>query len=113
MIQMILLIALFVIEVLAFGWLIIEAKVSRKQRETILEVEKQILNLEKTIISMERTIIKKLIKNEKNSKRKNPKRIKTGENLRVQTTITNQRKSDKTNTQTNTQTNKHSTARLK
>jgi len=60
MIQMILLIALFVIEVVAFGWLIIEAKVSRKQRETILEVEKQILNLEKTIISMERAIIKKV-----------------------------------------------------
>ncbi len=60
MIQMILLIALFVIEVVAFGWLIIEAKWSRKQRETILEVEKQILNLEKTIISMERTIIKKV-----------------------------------------------------
>jgi|TARA_R110001592_G_scaffold2216_3_gene13503 hypothetical protein len=60
MIQMILLIALFVIEVVAFGWLIIEAKASRKQRETILEVEKQILNLEKTIISMERTIIKKV-----------------------------------------------------
>ena len=58
--QTILLIALFVIEVVAFGWLIIEAKVSRKQRETILEVEKQILNLEKTIISMERTIIKKV-----------------------------------------------------
>ena len=57
---MILLIALFVIEVVAFGWLIIEAKVSRKQRETILEVEKQILTLEKTIISMERTIIKKV-----------------------------------------------------
>jgi len=60
MIQMILLIALFVIEVVAFGWLILEAKVSRKQRETILEVEKQILNLEKTIISMERAIIKKV-----------------------------------------------------
>ena len=58
--QTILLIALFVIEVVAFAWLIIEAKVSRKQRETILEVEKQILNLEKTIISMERTIIKKV-----------------------------------------------------
>lgn len=107
---MILLIALFVIEVVAFGWLIIEAKASRKQRETILEVEKQILNLEKTIISMERTIIKKLIKNEKkNTKNKNPKRIKTGENLRVQTTFTNQRKSYKTNTQTN----KHNTVRLK
>jgi hypothetical protein len=57
-----LLIALFILEVVAFGWLIWEAKVSRKQRETILEVEKQILNLEKTIIKMERTIIKKVNK---------------------------------------------------
>ena len=61
-VQTILLISLFVIEVVAFGWLIIEAKASRKQRETILEVEKQILNLEKTIISMERAIIKKVNK---------------------------------------------------
>ena len=60
MIERTLLISLFVIEILAFGWLIMEAKLSRKQRETILEVEKQILNLEKTIISMERTIIKKV-----------------------------------------------------
>ena len=96
-----LLIALFVIEIVAFAWLILEAKYSRKQRETILEVEKQILNLEKTIISMERTLIKKvnkmsnlsrrekLIKNDKkNSQKKNIGRIKTGENLRVQTTHT-------------------------
>ena len=55
-----LLIVLLVVEIVAFGWLIIEAKISRKQRETILEVEKQILNLEKTIISMERTIIEKV-----------------------------------------------------
>ena len=55
-----LLIVLLVVEIVAFGWLIIEAKISRKQRETILEVEKQILNLEKTIIAMERTIIKKV-----------------------------------------------------
>tara|TARA_R110002051_G_scaffold84971_1_gene150280 strand:+ start:230 stop:490 length:261 start_codon:yes stop_codon:yes gene_type:complete len=55
-----LLIVLLVVEIIAFGWLIIEAKISRKQRETILEVEKQILNLEKTIISMERTIIEKV-----------------------------------------------------
>jgi hypothetical protein len=58
--QEILLIVLLVIEIAAFGWLIIEAKISRKQRETILEVEKQILNLEKTIIVMERTIIEQL-----------------------------------------------------
>jgi hypothetical protein len=62
MLQTILLILLFIIEILAFGWLIWEAKSSRKQRETILEVEKQILNLEKTIISMEKTLIKKLNK---------------------------------------------------
>ena len=55
-----LLIVLLVVEIIAFGWLIIEAKISRKQRETILEVEKQILNLEKTIIAMERTIIQKV-----------------------------------------------------
>jgi hypothetical protein len=61
-----LLIVLLVVEIVAFGWLIIEAKISRKQRETILEVEKQILNLEKTIIAMERTIIEKLIKNNGN-----------------------------------------------
>ena len=60
--QEILLIVLLVIEIAAFGWLIIEAKISRKQRETILEVEKQILNLEKTIIAMEKTIIKKVDK---------------------------------------------------
>ena len=60
MIEKILLIALFIIEIVAFAWLIREAKTSRKQRETILEVEKQILKLERTIISMERTIIKKV-----------------------------------------------------
>ena len=55
-----LLIVLLVVEIVAFGWLIIEAKISRKQRETILEVEKQILNLEKTILSMEGTIIEQV-----------------------------------------------------
>ena len=42
-----------------------KAKVSRKQRETILEVERQILKLERVIISMEKTIIKKLDKKKK------------------------------------------------
>tara|TARA_R110002074_G_scaffold54341_1_gene135428 strand:- start:1372 stop:1632 length:261 start_codon:yes stop_codon:yes gene_type:complete len=62
MLQTTLLISLFIIEVVAFGWLIWEAKNGREQRETILEVEKQILNLEKTIMSMERTMIKKVDK---------------------------------------------------
>ena len=59
MLQTTLLIALFVIEVVAFAWLILEATKSREQREKILAVENQILKLEKIIISMERTIIRK------------------------------------------------------
>jgi hypothetical protein len=58
MMEKTLLIALFIVEIIAFAWLILEAK----QRETILEVEKQILNLEKTIIAMEKTLIKKVNK---------------------------------------------------
>ena len=65
MIETILLILLFIIEIVAFGWLILEAKVSRQQREKILKVERQILKLEKVIISMEKTIIKKLDKKNK------------------------------------------------
>ena len=58
-----LLIALFILEVLAFGWLIWEAKVGREKREQIIQLEKQILKLERVIITMERTIIKKIDKN--------------------------------------------------
>ena len=57
-----LLIALFILEVLAFGWLIIEAKAGREKREQIIQLEKQILKLERVIISMEKTIIKKIDK---------------------------------------------------
>ena len=60
MLQIILLIALFIIEVVAFGWLIWEAKLGREKREQIIQLEKQILKLEKVIILMEKTIIKKL-----------------------------------------------------
>ena len=60
-----LLISLFIIEIVAFAWLIFEAQESRKERRTILEVEKQILKLERVIISMEKTIIKKLDKKKK------------------------------------------------
>ena len=55
-----LLIALFILEVVAFGWLIWEAKTGREKREQIIQLEKQILKLEKVIISIEKTIIKKL-----------------------------------------------------
>ena len=57
-----LLIALFVVEVIAFAWLIWEAKVGRDKREQIIQLEKQILKLERVIISMEKTIIKKIDK---------------------------------------------------
>ena len=63
--EKILLISLFVIEIVAFAWLILEAKSSRRQRQTILEVEQQILKLERVIMSMEKTIIKKLDKKKK------------------------------------------------
>ena len=58
-----LLIALFILEVLAFRWLIWEAKVGREKREQIIQLENQILKLERVIITMERTIIKKIDKN--------------------------------------------------
>ncbi len=57
-----LLIALFVLEVVAFGWLIWEAKIGREKREQIIQLENQILKLERVIIAMEKTIIKKIDK---------------------------------------------------
>ena len=65
MLQTTLLILLFVIEVVAFAWLIWEAKMGREKREQIIQLEKQILKLERVIISMEKTIIKKLDRNRK------------------------------------------------
>ena len=73
-----LLIALFILEVVAFAWLIWEAKMGREKREQILDLERQILKLEKVIISMEKTIIKKLDKRKKYHEKKNTKRTKTG-----------------------------------
>jgi len=69
MLQTILLILLFIIEIVAFGWLILEAKLAREKREQIIQLEKQILKLEKVIISMEKTIINKLCKIEQNGKK--------------------------------------------
>jgi len=62
MIQTILLILLFIIEVIDYGWLIWEARNGREKREQIIHLERQILKLEKVIISMEKTIIKKIDK---------------------------------------------------
>jgi len=65
MMEKILLISLFVIEIIAFAWLIVEAKKSREEREKIITLERQILKLERVIISMEKTIIKKIDKKNK------------------------------------------------
>ena len=65
MLQTILLISLFILEIFAFGWLIWEAKIGREKREKIIILEKQILKLERVIISMEKTIIKKIDKKKK------------------------------------------------
>jgi len=62
MIDTTILIALFILEVVAFGWLIWEAKMGREKREQIIQLETQILKLERVIIAMEKTIIKKLDK---------------------------------------------------
>ena len=62
MLQTILLISLFILEIFAFGWLIWEAKIGREKREQIIQLENQILKLERVIIAMEKTIIKKLDK---------------------------------------------------
>ena len=78
MTQTILLIGLFILEVVAFGWLIWEAKMGREKREQMLDLERQILKLEKVIISMEKTIIKKLDKRKRYNEKKNTKRTKTG-----------------------------------
>ena len=77
MTQTTLIIALFILEVVAFGWLIWEAKMGREKREQIIQLEEQILKLEKVIISMEKTIIKKLDKRKRYNEKKNTKRIKT------------------------------------
>tara|TARA_R110000772_G_scaffold14104_2_gene41069 strand:- start:9440 stop:9676 length:237 start_codon:yes stop_codon:yes gene_type:complete len=77
MLQTILLILLFIIEIFAFGWLIWEAKLGREKIEQILQLERQILKLEKVIITMEKTIIKKLDKRKKHYEKKNIKRTKT------------------------------------
>ena len=50
------------IEIVAFGWLIWEAKLGREKREQIIQLETQILKLEEVIISMEKTIIDKIDK---------------------------------------------------
>jgi hypothetical protein len=70
--QIILTIVLLVIELVAFAWLIIDMRKSKKKQDVILDLEKQILKMEETIMETESNIIdeikemRKDIKNLKN-----------------------------------------------
>ena len=48
MLQTILLILLFIIEIVAFGWLIWEAKLAREKREQIIQLEKHNIKTRKS-----------------------------------------------------------------
>ena len=56
-IQLILTLVLLFIEIIAFAWLIIDLKKSKKIQDKIIELENQILNLEQSILEQEQNII--------------------------------------------------------
>lgn len=59
-IHLILTIALIIIELVAFAWLIIDIRKSKKKQDVILELEKQILNMEESIMDLEQNIIQEI-----------------------------------------------------
>tara|TARA_B100001142_G_scaffold213947_1_gene212019 strand:+ start:320 stop:559 length:240 start_codon:yes stop_codon:yes gene_type:complete len=58
--QITLTIALLIIEVVAFAWLIIDIQKSKKNQSKIIELEHQILKVENSIMDLEKTIVKKI-----------------------------------------------------
>lgn len=58
--QITLTIALLIIEVVAFTWLIIDIQKSKKNQNKIIELENQILKVEGSIMELERTIVDKI-----------------------------------------------------
>ncbi len=58
--QITLTIALLIIEVVAFAWLIIDIQKSKKNQNKIIELEEQILKVEGTIMDLEKTIVDKI-----------------------------------------------------
>jgi len=58
--QIILTIALLIIEVVAFAWLIIDIQKSKKNQSKIIELEHQILKVEDSIMELEKTIVDKI-----------------------------------------------------
>ena len=66
--QIILTIALLIIEVIAFAWLIIDIQKSKKNQAKIIDLEHQILKVEDSIMELEKVIVKKIdVLIEKNS----------------------------------------------
>ena len=58
--QITLTIALLIIEVVAFAWLIIDIQKSKKNQNKIIELEHQILQVEGSIMELEKTIVEKI-----------------------------------------------------
>ena len=58
--QIILTLVLLVIEVIAFAWLIIDLRKSKKKQDQIINLEHQILQVEESIMDLEKSIIKKI-----------------------------------------------------
>ena len=58
--QIILTILLLVIELIAFAWLIIDLRKSKKKQDKIIELEKQILKVEDSIMGLEEVILEKI-----------------------------------------------------
>ena len=58
--QITLTIALLIIEVVAFAWLIIDIQKSKKNQSKIIELEHQILQVEGSIMELEKTIVDKI-----------------------------------------------------
>jgi hypothetical protein len=58
--QITLTIALIIIEVVAFAWLIIDIQKSKKNQNKIIELEHQILKVEDSIIELEKVIVDKI-----------------------------------------------------
>ena len=58
--QITLTIALLIIEVVAFAWLIIDIQKSKKNQSKIIELEHQILKVEGSIMDLEKTIVDKI-----------------------------------------------------
>ena len=58
--QITLTIALLIIEVVAFAWLIIDIQKSKKNQNKIIELEEQILKVEESIMDLEQSIVDKI-----------------------------------------------------